>query len=1308
MCVVSRRFFDKLDPTRVVWLGETQDGNGATGDVMRMAGRCLLKCQVGDIECQHEFYVAENFCGDAVIGIDMIHELRLMYDPSERAIFFMDNGRVVDPTCTVAREVTIPPRSVQLVTLQVGKGMHRLQEAKCLSLELRPRNQNMTPDELLVSTDSHGRCEVYMINRGVVPVTLARGEIVGTANEEKEEEVIPLKRLLAPLEVAQRPPATKATRDNLQYIRENLSLEHLPVEVRAQYASLVEEFHDIVSYGEHDFGETDVLQHEIPLHDPTPCYQKQFPIPESHRQEVVRQVTEWLRLGVIERCHSEFNSAVFAVPKKLANGEKGLRIVLDYRQVNAKSIPANYRLPLIQESLDELGRSKPEVFSQLDLRSGFHNVYVKAEDRPKTAFHVPNMGQFQWVRAPFGLRNMPLTFQRLMDIVFADMVPAKLLLYIDDLLCKASTHQEMLSTLRECFVRLRRAGLKLNLQKCALGVKECVYLGFKLTPDGYAPNEAKVAAIRDADPPETLKHVRTFLGMTNFFRNSIRDYARIAQHLSGLTCRDSGWTRGPLPQKALKAYKELKKRLCEAPILAYPKPGLPYHLYVDASLGTVEESGERGGLGAVLCQDQDGIRRVIAYASRGLVKHERNYTAFLLELQAILWATEHFRTYLTDVQFVVHTDHKPLTNLSKVHTRTLNRLQQLLLDYDFTLEYCEGEKNPSDYLSRSTNVMAMTKDKMVSGWLSPDNLAALQAQDPLCRAIRDNLEGNDVNLPEGLRKLVNRYADKCQMKNGLLFYLEGEKPLVVAPGAIQADILGACHGHILTGHGKAFKTVNRIKQMWWWPGVVAEAEEFVKDCVACQRSKGRLFQSNTFLQPHEQPQVPFERCHVDLFGPLRTSDQGKKYIMVLTDAYSKYARFVAIPNKEPETVAQAIFTEWICRYGCMAVLVSDRGVEFISKLNQELYKWLKIDKRATSPLHPQCNSAAEVLNKSIIAYLRSMLDNQVLDWETLLAPMELAYNTGTSKATRTSPFFMLYGVEPRTPMMDPTLMNRVMYGESYAQDVVKRLQLVRKIAAEHNIEYKRMYTEQHAKNVKKVEFRRGNLVWLYRPDLPTVNVKLTCCWEGPYVVVEVTESNVLITHVKTGKTRFVHQDRVKLFRGKEEDGMNSAEVVNEDLDLEAVGTEREEEPAGMPAGIQEPSSFCMPELSLSDDVQCLEPEKPMPLPIKLAKEEPESSLTIKAEPVSPVAQEVSQARSAEDDRPPRELRPTPGSTFVRNIRNTPIPTPVDLAAALFSRTRGGRREAGLQPLEEDVLSVYPPQRRPSAKRSRIDDNGSPS
>ena len=293
--------------------------------------------------------------------------------------------------------------------------------------------------------------------------------------------------------------------------------------------------------------------------------------------------------------------------------------------------------------------------------------------------------------------------------------------------------------------------------------------------------------------------------------------------------------------------------------------------------------------------------------------------------------------------------------------------------------------------------------------------------------------------------------------------------------------------------------------------------------------------------------------------------------------------------------------------------------------------------------------------------------------------------------------------------MDPTLMNKVNYGDSYAQEVARRLQLVRKVAMENNLEYKRVYREQHDQKVKKVEFCRGQLVWLYRPDLPSTNVKLTCCWEGPYVVVEVTEANVLITHVKNGKTRFVHKDRVKLYRGREEEAEEAA-MADEAIEAEQVEKAQEEDVAEVPS----PLPYCMPHLDLDTEVIVVsDPDLPPPQPIRIKVDDhaitsDETPVAVKAEPASPVAQEVSQSLEFENESewPRLEQQVATGNTLLRNIRKFPVPTPVDLAASLFSRarTRGERRDLGLPPVDGRVLSEYPPVRRPASKRSRVNDS----
>ncbi len=187
------------------------------------------------------------------------------------------------------------------------------------------------------------------------------------------------------------------------------------------------------------------------------------------------------------------------------------------------------------------------------------------------------------------------------------------------------------------------------------------------------------------------------MGLANFCQTHIRNFALISSPLNVLTRKDSHWKGGPLPPSALRAFNELRSALCSEPLVNYPRKNRPYALIVDAAMGSV---GNEGGLGSVLCQaDDHGKLHVIAYASRALSKHEKNYTPFLAKMTACCWGIEHFSVYLKGRKFTLYTDHKPLEKLSTVHTKMLNRLQQIMSDHDFIIQHKKGSEMPADFLS---------------------------------------------------------------------------------------------------------------------------------------------------------------------------------------------------------------------------------------------------------------------------------------------------------------------------------------------------------------------------------------------------------------------------------------------------------------------------------------------------------------------------------------------------------------------------------------------------------------------------------
>jgi hypothetical protein len=271
----------------------------------------------------------------------------------------------------------------------------------------------------------------------------------------------------------------------------------------------------------------------------------------------------------------------------------------------------------ITECIGDIGIN--QNFSTLDLTSGFWQMKLDEHSQPLTTLTIPGKGQFEWVTSPMGLLDCPASFSRLMEAVLRNI--KNVLVYIDDLLVHTATHDEHLNVLEKVFERFHANHLKVNLEKCVFGNQEVSYFGgFTLTPEGIKPGHNKLQAIKDAKPPTTIKMVRSFVGLCNFFRKHIKYFATITPPLFKVTRKDSGYISGPLPPDALHAFKIMQQQCTSDPVMEFPRADRQYALITDAATGTSETPG---GLGAIITQiDQQGNHYAISFASRQLKDHE--------------------------------------------------------------------------------------------------------------------------------------------------------------------------------------------------------------------------------------------------------------------------------------------------------------------------------------------------------------------------------------------------------------------------------------------------------------------------------------------------------------------------------------------------------------------------------------------------------------------------------------------------------------------------------------------------------------
>lgn len=492
-------------------------------------------------------------------------------------------------------------------------------------------------------------------------------------------------------------------RDRTLAVTQLLRLEHLSSEESQHVNQLIKNYNDIFHLPDERLGYTNATKHAISTTDEHPIHTKQYRFPPIHKDEIDKQVRQLLENDVIKPSTSPYNSPLWIVPKKAdSQGNKRWRMVIDYRSLNEKTIGDAYPLPNITEILDQLGSAK--YFSVFDLASGFHQIQMDDRDAPKTAFSTP-YGHYQFQRMPFGLKNAPATFQRLMDQVLTGLQGNELFVYLDDIVLYSSSLREHAIKFERLAARLRAANLKLQPDKCEFLRKEVMYLGHIIGEDGVRPDPKKIEAVQEFPQPRNPKAIKQFLGLAGYYRRFIPNFSKIARPLTDLLKKEVAFRWEKAQEEA---FCILRNALCSQPLLQYPDFTKPFVVTTDAS---------QTAIGGILSQGTIGKDLPIAYTSRLLNDAEQNYSTIERELLAIVYAVNYFRPYLFGRKFQLVTDHKPLTWLNSVKdpTSRLVRWRLKLAEYDYEVIYKAGKTNVNaDALSRNPvtrRVMPISSDE---------------------------------------------------------------------------------------------------------------------------------------------------------------------------------------------------------------------------------------------------------------------------------------------------------------------------------------------------------------------------------------------------------------------------------------------------------------------------------------------------------------------------------------------------------------------------------------------------------------------
>lgn len=683
-----------------------------------------------------------------------------------------------------------------------------------------------------------------------------------------------------------------------------------------------------------------------------------------------KEFEEMLQRGTARRSESPWSSALHLAPKK----DEGWRPCGDYRALNARTIPDCYPLRHIQDFSYQLAGT--QVYSKIDLIKAYNQIPVFEDDIPKTAITTP-FGLFEFPFMTFGLRNAGQTFQRFIDEVLKGLDFC--FGYVDDILVFSRNESEHLEHLEILFKRLSEFGVLINSSKCHFGQEEVTFLGYKVSSAGIQPIPEKVQAISDFPAPKTVKELRRFLGMTNFYRRFLPGAAQIQGSLNALLSGPK--TRGSQPitltAEQLKDFEECKASLTRATLLAHPDMHAELSIYTDAS---------NTGIGAVLQQRKGNSWQPLAFFSRKLSTSQAKYSPYDRELLAVYEAIKHFRYMVEARHFTIHTDHKPLTHAFSTPRDKCSPRQYRYLDFiaQFTtdIKYVPGQENVvADTMSRVEEIVSPVDYSALALDQDGDN----ELQTLLLKGTSLKLE--KISIPGSNHQLY------CDISTGT------QRPYVTT--SFRRQVFDTLHN---LSHPGASATIRLVTQRFVWPGIRKDCRQWAQACNQCQSSKVTRHTSAP-LSSIPTPSSRFQHVHIDLIGPLPHS-HGYRYCLTAIDRFTRWPEAYPLADITAEACAMAFVSGWIARFGCPAHVTTDRGRQFESQLFKAIASILGTTQHRTTAYHPAANGMIERLHRQLKA---AIMCHNNSSWSETLPIVLLGIRTAWKEDIQTTAAELVYG-----------------------------------------------------------------------------------------------------------------------------------------------------------------------------------------------------------------------------------------------------------------------------------------------------------
>ena len=860
---------------------------------------------------------------------------------------------------------------------------------------------------------------ILLLNPHNVEVTVKANTVI-VKIEEVTTPSAHTKPIAARVKVHQKPSRT--TQKRVEQIASMMGVDKLTKAEQPKAKELISRFQNVFALDSSELGLTHLTTFDIQTGDAVPVSTPRRRAPYFLRNEVKRQLKAGLESGRMKETSSPWSAPILMVQKS----DGTWRLCVDYRGLNSVTTSDPYPLPNMNDCLENLRDAT--IFSTLDLVSGYWQIPASTTSSEKLAFST-DQGQFTWTVMPFGAKTAPAVFQRLMDMVLRGLQWDRIVCYFDDILIGTRTWKEHWVQFEAVLTRLQTAGLKVKASKVQLGKPEVDFLGHIVGNDLIKPNKKNRQSIWDVRAPTSKREAERVYGLFGYYRKFIDNFAHQAEPIRA-TIREArpgkqfNWT-----SDAQTALDTLKKALLSPHcILSLPDTG------PDAPPLIVETDASDNQLGAVLMQAQkDGSERPIAFRSRTLSARQRNYQTREKEMFSAVEAFDDWRVYLSGRRFIWRTDHEALkwARTLQYKSRKIQRWLAEIADMDFVPQLRPGNQLlVSDALSR----LSTTKVNAVTRRLTMQQLKGEQERDPFVCYARNSLASGRWGKVKPVEPAKSKFWNH---KDSFCFGADGElrmksddltKPegFLVLPSNLVPATLEAFHDK--TAHPGAASTSENIRRIYWWPDINKDITDYVRSCETCATTKPNLHPRVPPVQVTDTPSAPFEKLGVDLIGPFDPSTRGNRFALVVHCHLSKFTQAEPLPNKEAQTVANAL-ERLLLLFGLRTrTIVSDRGTEFVStcehlsdRNKHPVYALLNqyhIHHSKTAAYHPQANGATERANQTLKAKLQATLIEHGTEWDDRMPSALFHMNNAVHTTTKVTPFKAAFGDDARNPF-DP-------------------------------------------------------------------------------------------------------------------------------------------------------------------------------------------------------------------------------------------------------------------------------------------------